>query len=628
MNILNYVLNRIKLQKIDINFKINISLSILSGLFIIFFSSLTYSYFNSIDKMKESFREKVIETELTLLKNDTYSSYNTLINLTYLQNKSVAEIKDILYEYMHNKYPNSEIKIFENDQLNEFQNTFSYFYNTNDDISIIHTIYFERYKIIKVKNVNMNETFNENNISISSMKNNLLTTILVSILFLTIIIYLTLKVKYLINKQTKESEKLIFDLEINTLTKLYNQQKLVIYLNENQNLKFNALLLDILSFNTINELYGFSIGDKVLINVSKLLKSEIKKQGLKSVQLYHLSSDRFLLLETVNDKKYKGDLISFFDNIENSSLYIEDISEHIFINFIGAYVINCNNTNLLYNVHKGLYQIKNNNENFIHFDYEKENSMQLFKDFCWKNKIHDGIKNDLFVPFIQPIYDVDKNIHKYEILMRFKELNNGVIEYKTPYFFLDVAKKYKLYKELNKIIIIKAFNIFKDLDYKFSINLSYIDLSSNKFTNFILNEIKKFPRKENITIEILESENIEDIEKAKSIINKFKELGCLISIDDFGSGFSNYTLIKNIMPNYIKIDGELIKNIDVDTNYKIVKHINLLAKDLNIKVIAEFVENKEIFDKLKALNIDFYQGYYLSRPFDLNTLNNDNIVSI
>ena len=118
-----------------------------------------------------------------------------------------------------------------------------------------------------------------------------------------------------------------------------------------------------------------------------------------------------------------------------------------------------------------------------------------------------------------------------------------------------------------------------------------------------------------VTFEILENEGIQDYQVIEEFINYFRKYGVKIAIDDFGSGYSNFKIIMSINPDYIKFDGSLIKNIDTDSySYLIVKNLVKFAKELNIKTIAEFVHSKEVFDTCNYLGVDYFQGFYISKP--------------
>jgi len=127
--------------------------------------------------------------------------------------------------------------------------------------------------------------------------------------------------------------------------------------------------------------------------------------------------------------------------------------------------------------------------------------------------------------------------------------------------------------------------------------------------------VRKFPDKNRINFEVVEDENIRDLVGANEFLKELKKEGCKISIDDFGSGYANFDYLLNLNADIVKIDGSLIKNILTDKHSEvIVNTIVTFTKEANRKIVAEFVENKEIFNKLKSMGIDYFQGYYFSAP--------------
>ena len=148
-----------------------------------------------------------------------------------------------------------------------------------------------------------------------------------------------------------------------------------------------------------------------------------------------------------------------------------------------------------------------------------------------------------------------------------------------------------------------------------SVNLSIEDISNDETIAFIHEQLKKYSVANLIIFEILESENITDYEKIITFIDNVQSLGCRIAIDDFGSGYSNFAYLLRLKPNYIKIDGSSVKNINKDKNsFLITKTINNFAHSLGIKTIAEFVHSQEVFDIVKEMGVDEFQGYYFSAP--------------
>ena len=163
----------------------------------------------------------------------------------------------------------------------------------------------------------------------------------------------------------------------------------------------------------------------------------------------------------------------------------------------------------------------------------------------------------------------------------------------------------KLYRKRAFYGLLKAF-IYKKLMIFYVRKLSYLDNVLEKL---------KFEDRNRLVFEILESENLSDYDFLEEFVLKYKKLGVKIAIDDFGSGYSNFIRIIRLKPDYLKIDGSLIKNIDKDNNsYEIVKSIIAFSKTLNIKTIAEYVHSEEIFNLLLELDVDEFQGYYFGKP--------------
>jgi len=239
--------------------------------------------------------------------------------------------------------------------------------------------------------------------------------------------------------------------------------------------------------------------------------------------------------------------------------------------------------------------------------------------------IKDAIlNNDNVLIAFQPIYNnFQGKVEKYEVLVRLKYGDKIFF----PDEFLQIAKKIKKYKALTKVIIKKSFEYFDDKDFEFSINLSMEDIIDEDIRKYLYEEIVNHNLQNKLVIELVETEAINNYDAFTNFIKQIKKLNCKIAIDDFGSGYSNYDYIIKLSNyiDYLKIDGTLIT--DIDTNKKtqlLVGTLKFLCDSLKIRTIAEYVENKEIFEFIKAMNISYSQGYYIGKPeFELTV--NENI---
>jgi EAL domain-containing protein (putative c-di-GMP-specific phosphodiesterase class I) len=301
---------------------------------------------------------------------------------------------------------------------------------------------------------------------------------------------------------------------------------------------------------------------------------------------------------------------------KNKPLYIEQLDIDIFVNITLG--ISIAQEESIKTAGIALKKAKKNNLPYFVYNNDIDTKEMIEKSMYWREKIKKALKNDKVIPFYQAIFDVDKNIVKYETLMRIEDINEkGEVVYLSPYFFLDISVKTKQYLQLSNQIISKALKDLKKTDKQISINLSFKDILDSEFIVFLDESLKKITNedKSRVVFEILESDYISDYTLLEEFISKYRKQGIKIAIDDFGTGYSNFAHILKIRPNYIKIDGSLIKNIYSDKNsYEMVKSIIDFSKALNIRVIAEFVHSQEVFDSLVELGVDELQGFYLAEP--------------
>ena len=411
-----------------------------------------------------------------------------------------------------------------------------------------------------------------------------------------------LKTKELLEKNETLERQLFTD----ELTSLYNRKALI----KDISILNNPILfmIDIDSFRGINDLYGENVGNEVLKNISKILLNHIKD---KKLTLYRIGSDEFALLK---DEKFNlEDSINIVKSIakvvNDSIVYLPQYNISIRVDItIG---VSKEKEETIEKAHMALKKAKIKKYPFIIYNEKYNLNEEYINDMKWTRIIKNAILKENVVAFYQPIVNKHGNIIKYECLIRIIE--DDYIH--TPFLFLDIAKKIKSYPQLTKIIITKAFEKAKKNSIDISVNLSIEDISDNETVKFIQEQLKKYKVSEFIIFEILESENITDYEKIIPFIDYVQNLGCRIAIDDFGSGYSNFAYLLKLKPNYIKIDGSCVKNIDTDKNSLLItKTINSFAHSLGIKTIAEFVHSEDIFNIVKELGIDEFQGYYFSEP--------------
>ncbi len=395
---------------------------------------------------------------------------------------------------------------------------------------------------------------------------------------------------------------------LNAISKLPSRQQLIHHI---ASLKDEAMLilLHINQVKSIRDLYGIDALNTIIYDKYKELKQIIRDE---EVNLYSLNTQEFAIL--VTDSKLFDKYIALvkYTVLTNSyeDIYDENDDEYLISDFtVGiAYGLKdiFNHADMILKdaimSNKNLKVFENNNTTL---DIQKDKLIRLK---TYKKALH----SDNIVPYFQPIIDTsDNSVVKYEALARLITSNGEVI---PPKYFLDSAKEDNTAEFFTRQIIQKIFQVYSHYKTDISINITYENMCSQSMRAYIGNRLVKYGGK-GITFEIIESEHIDDYELIEEFIVMVKEHGCSVSIDDFGSGYSNFANVIKLHVDYIKIDGSLIENLNIDENVEhMVKALLVFAKKANIKTIAEFVSTKEIDDRVRALGVDYVQGYYYGEP--------------
>ena len=413
--------------------------------------------------------------------------------------------------------------------------------------------------------------------------------------------------EYKVKEKTKELENSFY---INTLTQLPNRLRLIEDIRLLARIKEQSIhlaIIDVDSFKDINSLYGFDVGDIFL----KQIAQYIKKQCDDNTSIYKLPTDEYAILKSddISQEEFLQSIKHIITQIQESKFELNENS--VFITLSCG--IASGKKSLLTKANSALQIAKTDKKSIVIYDDTLDTKEKITQNIAGISLIKYAIKNNQITPYFQPIYNTrTKTIEKYESLARIVLDNGSVL---PPSSFLDISIKSKLYHEITKAMIRKSFEFFKNKDYEFSINISIHDIQDKKTFEFITDSIENFKNPQRIVFEILESDKIGNYEELKKFIKIIKDHGCKIAIDDFGSGYSNFSHIMELNIDYLKIDSSLVKFITTDDNSRIItKTIINFASSLGLKTIAEFVEDKDSLDMLEKMGVDFVQGYYIGKP--------------
>ena len=189
----------------------------------------------------------------------------------------------------------------------------------------------------------------------------------------------------------------------------------------------------------------------------------------------------------------------------------------------------------------------------------------------------------------------------------------------SPFEFLDVARSYGLlYDTLSMTMVRKVFGAFRDIEERsVSINIGMRDIRNEELTDYIYSFLSTARHPENFIFEILENEDVDEYEALLGFVNNIHRLGGKISIDDFGSGYSNLLHVVSIPSDFLKIDGSIVReccrNKDSESLVALISSWNKM-NTRDSRIVAEYVENKDIQEKLIRYGIDYSQGHLFSTP--------------
>ncbi|WP_346745343.1 GGDEF domain-containing phosphodiesterase [uncultured Campylobacter sp.] len=374
------------------------------------------------------------------------------------------------------------------------------------------------------------------------------------------------------------------------------------------------IIVDIDEFRKMNNYFGTAVCDRILVRMTQISQ---KFADDNNMAVYRVGPDQFAFIEDAAFfiDRYEDLATELLDNIKGLVVDItaldgeqSEIEIHCTVGFA------LDETDTFKKAMVALEFAKQSGKDYFCYFKNIDDTPQYAEQITRSNMIRNAIINDRIVPFYQPIFNKEKQIVKHETLIRIQNSNEII----SPSVFLEVSKRIKRYTDIEKMLIEKSFKLIADRpDAVISINLSGRDMTDGDVSVFIIEKLNKYKVAGRVIFEILEDENIENIERIGTFIERVRRMGVKIAIDDFGSGYSNFSYILKLKPDYIKIDGSIIKNIDTSEDSRaIAGAIIAFAKKLDITVIAEFVRSKEVFDACVELGVDEFQGFYLGEPRD------------
>ena len=406
------------------------------------------------------------------------------------------------------------------------------------------------------------------------------------------------------------------------LTNLYNRNYFEHQLEHAVNiskrgLRTHAMLsVDINQFKVINDTAGHTIGDELLCEVSSILQQRIRECDL----LARLGSDEFGILlhdvDSLGAVHIADDLLNAMASLtfmREGNYY--DINIHIGITLVDNKA--SNKEDVLRQADIACTVAKQYGQNGCHLYSDLDNDDVLIRDELYLvNELQTIISEDRFKMFFQPIVEPRTGkVFLHETLLRIVDKDNSI---RPSSSFIDTAERFSMMHKIDQRVIESTLHNIKYLsnrygDVTISMNLSGVSIGNQD----LLKDIKHLIissgiNPAQIVFEITESSAVSQIESARFFIKGLKEIGCQFALDDFGTGFSSFAYLKYLPVDYLKIDGTFIRDIINDkVDQALVKSIHHIARSLDIKTIAEYVENEATLKLLSAMGIDYVQGNHI-----------------
>jgi len=453
-----------------------------------------------------------------------------------------------------------------------------------------------------------------------------------------------------VTENRKLAAQLCWEASHDPLTNLINRREFKRRLSELMEEKstteseHSLCYLDLDQFKIVNDTCGHAAGDELLRQITTLLQSQIRKTDL----LARLGGDEFALLLYECPLKQARQVAEDLRQVVQDFRFVwqdKTFSIGVSIGLVKLDPVVTSLADVMSAADSAMYAAKDAGRNRIHvYQANDQELAQRQGDMQWVSRLVKALEEDRFCLYSQAIAPAQPDSGKpdhYEILIRMTDENGALI---PPGMFIPAAERYNLMPKIDRWVIRNLFSyLATHLHHSscgnkivpetlmphqgktvspssiYTVNLSGASFNDEQFLSFLQEQFAYYQiPPQMICFEVTETFAISNLNKAIQFIHALKQLGCSFALDDFGSGMSSLTYLKNLPVDYVKIDGYFVRNILEDpVNAAMIEAINKLTHVIGLQTIAEFVENEQILQKLQELGVDYVQGYGIAKPTPL-----------
>lgn len=439
-----------------------------------------------------------------------------------------------------------------------------------------------------------------------------------------------------LNKASRLSRQISYQAAHDSLTGLINRREFENQLSSlleqaasDSRLTHALLLVDIDQFKMINDSLGHGAGDEYLRQLADIIQGEIRISDVLGriggdqfgVLLSNCSLDRATLLA----ESIRSAIKQFVFNWQDRS--------HSARSSVGIVVIDSefsDTGSALSAADVACFAAKDAGRDRVHVFQSGETSA-IQQEMAWADRLTAAVEEGRMLLYFQPIVAIGElagrsAIDHYELLLRMRDETGDIV---APGRFIPAAERFNLMPMIDRWVLDKVLEELVDRKgfegearYSMSINLSGNSLSDEQFLDYVAGRVEALQLPERaLCFEITETAAIESINDVSRFMQRMRKLGCIFSLDDFGSGLSSFSYIKNLPVDFIKIDGSFIDNVTHDLmDQSLVSAICQIGRSLGVYTVAERVECPEVLETLEAIGIEYAQGFLIAEPRPIEEL--------
>lgn len=431
-----------------------------------------------------------------------------------------------------------------------------------------------------------------------------------------------------VSKARELERQLSYQATHDTITDLFNRREFERRLQEliidchTDGSEHVMCYVDLDQFKIVNDTCGHNAGDELLRQLGSLLT-----QDMRSADVFaRLGGDEFgVILKSCDIQQ--GEVIAnqIRESIDSFRFTWNDtiFSIGASIGIVSISHHSESSIQVMSQADAACYVAKDSGRNRVHI--HEVNDTVLIRQrghMHWASRIQQAIDEDRLRLYYQPIIPAKQGgsrVPHYEIFVRMIDELGDIV---SPGSFIPAAERYDFMTTIDRWVVENTLSSISSraTPIRCAINLSGSSINNYEFIKFLKNLLRKpDSHPSHICFEITETAAISDLSNANRFITELKALGCQFSLDDFGSGLSSFGYLKSLPVDFLKIDGQFIRDIlKDDIDRAMVKSINDVGHIIGIETIAEYVESEEIMHELGRLGIDYFQGYFIGEPKPLD----------